>query len=730
MSRFNFQLLSSNSIRSVLFMLLSLLMLNTFGQLKTDNPWYKNKLLRIYHPNMKNWEVTGFDVAKFVENCVAVNAEAIVVNAGGIYSFYPSKIEHHKPNPFIGSRDLFGEICEEAKKRNLKIIARFDFAGASSEMSELHPGWFHLNKDGSNKSHRGSNSRFSTTPTGGYQNEDFAQKVLHELVENYEISGIHLNASGFDGISYDKVSMEKYGSLLQGEDTPNSEMAREFNSWRQNVVEEMILNYRKILHDKNENILLMAEIAGAESPGWAYRKGFDNYRLSSAFTNLLLTTGRMKIDLYRFRYWIGLSADLAHATMPDFFPIINMKVQSAGLDYSDFQKPVEEFKFYCYQAIAHNAGLKIPTYGILQNVQDTRSKELVSSIFTFMKEREVYAVNPKKINQVALVYPKMGIEDVMITGEEVNIGLRDEFLGLYRAMAGRHIQFDVLYDHILMEYELEKYNVMIIPSMVYFSKQKIEKIYRFMENGGRLVMLDNSYSGTEFRGIPDLFHRLCGINWTTLNGIGNYAVPSKDFVSDRIFIQAPLGLTPSKSFPNYRLTVPSNDCKVWLYASLKNIYRTTPEDIGKVERGDNAVLWSKRIGEGDLVYFGSGLGEMMYRYDHPDYTDLLYKMIFHDGSNPPLLISNAPSTVEITLHETENGNLIQFVNGTGKTPLDQIIPLSDISVSIAKQLPVKGMVYQPGKAGYAIKGIVEQGKTTFTVKQLDGFAEIFIPFDK
>ena len=60
--------------------------------------------------------------------------------------------------------------------------------------------------------------------------------------------------------------------------------------------------------------------------------------------------------------------------------------------------------------------------------------------------------------------------------------------------------------------------------------------------------------------------------------------------------------------------------------------------------------------------------------------------------------------------------------------MDQIIPLSDISVSIAKQLPVKGMVYQPGKEGYEINGIVEQGKTTFTIKQLEGFAEIFIPF--
>jgi hypothetical protein len=167
-----------------------------------------------------------------------------------------------------------------------------------------------------------------------------------------------------------------------------------------------------------------------------------------------------------------------------------------------------------------------------------------------------------------------------------------------------------------------------------------------------------------------------------------------------------------------------------LNASLKNIYRTTPEDIGKAERGDNAVLWSKRIGEGDLVYFGNGLGELMYRYDHPDYTELLYKMIFHEGSNTPLLTTNAPSTVEITLHETESGNLIQIVNGTGKTPLDQIIPIPDISLSIAKQLPVKGMVYQPGKEGYEINGIVKQGKTTFTIKQLEGFAEIFIPFDK
>jgi len=702
-------------------------MLNSYGQQVDDNPWYADKLLRIYHPNMRNWEVTGFDVVKFVEDCASVHAEAIVVNAGGIYAYYPSKIDHHKTNPLLGGRDLFGEICKEAKKRDLKIIARLDFGGAAKELSERYPEWFHTNKDGSFKSHRGSESRFGTTPTGGYQNEDFAHKVLHELIDNYEIAGIHLNGPGFSGISYDKVTMDKYGSLLQGEIYSNPGMVHEFNSWRQGVVEEMILDYRRILHSKNENILFMAEIAGAESPGWAYQKGFDNHRLSHAFTNLLLTTGRMSEDLYRFRCWIGLSAEMAHAARPDFPPIINLKLPTYG--YTDFQKPVEEYKYYCYQAIAHNAGLKLPTYGMLQTQQDTRSKEVLSSIFTYMEKREKYAINPKKINQAALIYPKMGIEDVVMMGEAANMGLRDEFLGLYRAMTDKHIQFDVLYDHILLEYELKNYKVIVIPSMVYFNAQQIEKLYHFMENGGRLVNLDNSYSENGFIEVPDLFQKLSGENWTTVNGTGNYAVPSTDAYSDQNIIKGPLGLAKGKSSLNYRLTKPSKECEVWLNSSLKNVYKKTPEDIGKIEQGANAVLWSKQIGEGDLVYFGNGLGEMMFRYDHPDYSELLYKMIFLESEYRPLLETNAPSTVEITMHETENGNLIQFVNGTGKTPMYQIITLSEISVSISKELPVKGMVYQPGEEGYAIKGREEQGKTTFTLKQLDGFAEIFIPFE-
>ena len=106
MIRFNSNVLSSVSIQSGLFLILSFFMFNSYGQQKSNDQWYSTNLLRIYHPNMRNWEVKDFDAARFIEDCAAVNAEAFVVNAGGIYSFYPSKVEHHKPNPFIGTRDL------------------------------------------------------------------------------------------------------------------------------------------------------------------------------------------------------------------------------------------------------------------------------------------------------------------------------------------------------------------------------------------------------------------------------------------------------------------------------------------------------------------------------------------------------------------------------------------------------------------------------------------------
>lgn len=140
--------------------------------------------------------------------------------------------------------------------------------------------------------------------------------------------------------------------------------------------------------------------------------------------------------------------------------------------------------------------------------------------------------------------------------------------------------------------------------------------------------------------------------------------------------------------------------------SSEDVYRDIPEKIGNIEPGQNAVLWSRSIGRGNLVYFSRGLGEMMYRIDHPAYIHLLDEMIFPDDRITLLISTNAPSTVEVTLNRVQDGILFHMVNSTGKTPSDEVVSITGLKVEITIQVLVSARVYQPDNQ-YATRMVLE-----------------------
>ena len=48
-----------------------------------NKAWWENRPLRIYHPNAREYENRNLDIKRFVNDCAATHAEAIVVSAGG-----------------------------------------------------------------------------------------------------------------------------------------------------------------------------------------------------------------------------------------------------------------------------------------------------------------------------------------------------------------------------------------------------------------------------------------------------------------------------------------------------------------------------------------------------------------------------------------------------------------------------------------------------------------------
>ncbi|MCD6287891.1 MAG: family 10 glycosylhydrolase [Candidatus Hydrogenedentes bacterium] len=200
------------AVRMVMITLACLFASSVCMSAGTKTPWWKDRPLRIYHPNMRSVEAENFDVKRFVEDCKAVHAEAIVFSTGGLFAFYDTHIPYHVKSPYLKGRDLLKEVVNEAAKQNIKVIARFDFSKARRDLFEDHPDWFHLDADGKPSERRlGPGERFyETFLLGGYQKEDFAIPVLREVLNNYNIAGVHLNAPGWRGTSYDETTIRKY----------------------------------------------------------------------------------------------------------------------------------------------------------------------------------------------------------------------------------------------------------------------------------------------------------------------------------------------------------------------------------------------------------------------------------------------------------------------------------------------------------------------------------------
>jgi len=653
--------------------------------------WWKERPLRIYHPNMREAEADNFDVKRFIADCKSLHAEAIVFSTGGIYAFYQTQIPHQVKSPRMKNRDLLKEVVEEARANGIKVIARFDFSKARLDLFDSHPEWFYPAKDG--KPRKARDDLYRTTMLGGYQNEEFAIPVLREVLSRYDVDGFHLNAPGFWGAVFDEATIRRYSIPTAGEAQ---------RRWRQERLADQMKKYRRIIQQGNPDALFMAEINSPESPGWGTSRGFNHELLAEGYTNLLSTSGKPgDEDFYRLRWWAALTADWSHASKSETsgLPLVNLKV---GYHKGKLSlKPVAEYAFYCYQAIAHNAGIKAPTYGLPCNMPDPRTLSMIAEPFQFMERFEPYLTSAEPIAPVALIWPA-GVD-----GDEG--GWRDEMLGLYRAMVSRHILFEIVLPHRIGKDLARRYQTIILPSATVLDDSRIASLIAFVKTGGRLVLTD----AVGDKPMPAAFTRFLGGQWPAKFTKIAYAVSHPSSQSQ---LPGPVMLSG-----RIRHVVAPKNSRVWYYSSPTPGGSHVPELFPVIEKGDLAVLYSTKIEKGEVVYFAGGLGTMMWKNDLADYSTILEKMIYPDSSELRPLTTDAPSTVNVTAFRIKSGITIHLVNGTGKTPLDRVVPVGPIRIRLHGTTAKRVKLYTPGGKSVLAESHSRPGYTEVIIPKLKAY---------
>ncbi len=187
---------------------------------QSDRPWFQ-RCQRWGQTNLTEIDALDYDADRWREVWRAKRTQGVIVNAGGLVAYYPSRFEHQYRARFLGERDLFGEICSLAREDGLAVIARMDSSQGLSALAREHPDWFVHDKTGDCGA--GSNQRCTACVNSPYYH-DYLPAVIEEIAERYRPDGFADNSwtgMGRRHICYCPHCREKFRREI-GEELPGA----------------------------------------------------------------------------------------------------------------------------------------------------------------------------------------------------------------------------------------------------------------------------------------------------------------------------------------------------------------------------------------------------------------------------------------------------------------------------------------------------------------------------
>src|SRR3954470_4655610 len=117
------------------------------GKAASSAPWYRTAV-RWGQTNITERDPTRYDIAWWREYWKRTAIQGVIINAGGIVAYYPSKFPLQHRAEFLNGRDLYGELVNAAREDGLVVVARMDSNRTAEDFYSAHPDWFARMKSG------------------------------------------------------------------------------------------------------------------------------------------------------------------------------------------------------------------------------------------------------------------------------------------------------------------------------------------------------------------------------------------------------------------------------------------------------------------------------------------------------------------------------------------------------------------------------------------------------
>ncbi len=651
--------------------------------------WW-NKPLRVLQFNIE--DPYGFYANKIsADNIIAlarkIHANTVIVfarDAWGRVFYNGSSLYPKHPNTRLDVR----ELVEKGEKEGIHVVVMAAHT-ANRYLYRMHPDWAQRNKKGEvivlEHYPRAEKVVDPHWPLICPNSPALDLYFVPEVEEAVRLTGAHgLLLDSFRYLpdppracfcQHCKLKFRReYGMDLPEEANIEDIAFRDAWEWRYNVTVRAIARMREAVKRANPDTLFFYN---SHPAGWAGR-GNIVVAKSRRYLDAVFAEAS-EVDV-RGPGMLTIATKLSKAVLGDGKPVFVSR--NAFYDLRPVQSPpAPTIRLGIYEIVA-SGGYPIVTMFSSQFFNDQRAISAVEEAYSVIEKIEEYIDGAEPLRYLGIVFDPETHDKYYWRKPEYYIGEVEGFslIGMHR-----HIPWEIVSSTDLTEKSIvERYPIIIIPDMAILEDDAVDILENYVYNGGLLII-------THEFGVmrPDYTYReslamqeILGLQY---EGIFWFGYSYLHLGDDKIYKEYWQGLPRAVPFGDHsaafakertdpklgevvRVTPVAEDVKVlgWTrlgrsaYGYEYTLGRSTPAPDSVTHL---AALTLRKYGRGTVVYYAHMIGAHYSRLGHPDYADLVTRVIEKHGPSQPIKIK-APETVQAEVYRQGDRIIIHLVNHT------------------------------------------------------------------
>jgi hypothetical protein len=650
------------------------------GFTDTVEPWFDKSMRWAQLAFVEN-DPGKYDPDFWLDYFNRIHADGVLLSAGGIVAFYPTKIPLHHRSAWMGNTDPLGYLVKECRKKNRTVILRTDPHATRQDMYDAHPDYIAVTADGQKRRHWANPDLWVTCALGPY-NFNFMTSVNKEIMEFYQPDAIFSNRWGGHGVCYCEHCKKNF-KVATGLDLPT-------------VSEKFDATYQKWTVWQTERLkelwfLWDAEIRKQKSTARFIPNGFPDKLLTGKHSDFFFADQQARRGV--IPPWSNAKGAKELRGGLGMKPIIG--IFSVGIEeefrWKDSVQNDAEIKIWVAEGVAN--GMKPCFVKFGGNIFDKRWMPAVEKMYQGYYKNEKYLRNTAPMARVGLVYSEQ--TDRKYGGKPWQQRSMDHELGMYHALVEDHMPFEMVNDKLLDEEHLKPFKLLVLPNIAALSDEQCGQLKKFVENGGSLVatfetsLYDEEGKARSNFGLSDLL----GVSYS--NGVEgpmkNSYLRFKSDATTKQFHPVLKGMEDVYRIINtvHRVKVtPTANSNFPSPVTLVPTYPDLPmEDVyPRVADTDTRELYLREIGKARVAYIPGDLDRSFWQLMSTDHGKLLRNTIRWALNEKPIVEVKAPGVIDVAVWQQKKSMTVHLVNLTNpmmmKGPFRELFPV-DAQVNIA-----------------------------------------------